>query len=120
MRLLTFQSIESQVVLKEDYVATDIAHRKDKASEAALHSSQEAYQQGVQRVLRDYDRLALAMSMHMRTSSYMLNFVLYPFLFNCNQFCALFRHKATRNAEICNNLLGLCHLQVTLLVVEVV
>jgi hypothetical protein len=76
--LKSFQkSIDSQNILKEEYVVTDMAFRKQKASEADMQAAQNCYEVGVQRVIRDFDRC-----------------------------------KATRSTDICNNLLGLCHLQV--------
>lgn len=50
------QSFQSQRILKEDYVATDMAFHKEKASEEEMQTAQSAYEQGVQRVFRDYDR----------------------------------------------------------------
>jgi len=55
--LESFQkSIDSQNTLKNNYVAKDIALRKQKATESELETSQNTYELGVQRVIRDYDR----------------------------------------------------------------
>ena len=51
-----WQCIDEQNILKNEYVVTDLAYKKQKATESDVQTAMSAYEMGVQRVIRDYDR----------------------------------------------------------------
>jgi hypothetical protein len=111
--MLPLQSIDSQNILKEEYVVTDMAFRKQKASEADMQAAQNCYEVGVQRVIRDFDRWVCGYASIPQNKLYFLNFTTVDNNnFITNIMFVYVRCKATRSTDICNNLLGLCHLQV--------